>query len=165
VSGLHARLLGAMESGSAIGRFRRWARPGPNRCSLTCCCTTTRRSRGRAWRFCCGPTPPRTLQWRPGAPLWLDVEHFQRALADGRLEEAVETYAGELLEGRYDEWIADERDRLARLHLEALGQLARQHELSQRWPSHGRRGCAGVRVLPRRGPAPPEYVIGQRPAR
>ena len=77
---------------------------------------------------------PRTLQWRPGAPLWLDVEHFQRALADGRLEEAVETYAGELLEGRYDEWIVDERDRLARLHLEALEQLARQHELSQRWP-------------------------------
>jgi DNA-binding SARP family transcriptional activator len=77
---------------------------------------------------------PRTLQWRPDAPLWLDVEHFQRALDDGRLEEAVETYAGELLEGRYDEWIVDERDRLASLHLEALEQLARQLELGQRWP-------------------------------
>src|SRR3954471_24686989 len=28
---------------------------------------------------------PRTLRWRVDAPLWLDVEHFQRALADGRL--------------------------------------------------------------------------------
>src|SRR3954449_4377051 len=55
---------------------------------------------------------PRTLRWRPDAPLWLDVEHFQRALAGGRLEEAVETYTGALLEGSYDEWLADERDRL-----------------------------------------------------
>jgi hypothetical protein len=26
---------------------------------------------------------PRSLQWRADAPLWLDVEHFERALADG----------------------------------------------------------------------------------
>jgi DNA-binding SARP family transcriptional activator len=77
---------------------------------------------------------PRTLQWHADAPLWLDVEQFQRALAEGRLEEAVETYAGELLEGHYDEWLADERDRLARLHLEALERLARQHEQRRRWP-------------------------------
>jgi DNA-binding SARP family transcriptional activator len=77
---------------------------------------------------------PRTLRWRADAPLWLDVDHFQRALAGGRLEEAVETYAGELLEGRYDEWLVDERERLAGLYLEALERLARQHEGSQRWP-------------------------------
>ncbi|HEX2104765.1 MAG TPA: AAA family ATPase [Solirubrobacteraceae bacterium] len=75
---------------------------------------------------------PRTLQWRADSPLWLDVEHFERAVTEGRLGEAVETYAGELLEGRYDEWLADERERLAGLHLEALERLAREHEQAQR---------------------------------
>jgi DNA-binding SARP family transcriptional activator len=77
---------------------------------------------------------PRTLRWHTDAPLWLDVEHFERALAEGRLEEAVETYAGELLEGRYDEWLAAERERLAALYLEALAGLARQYERQRRWP-------------------------------
>jgi DNA-binding SARP family transcriptional activator len=77
---------------------------------------------------------PRTLQWRKDAPLWLDVEHFKRAVAEGRLEDAVETYGGELLEGNYDEWLVDERRRLAELHLEALERLARRHEQRARWP-------------------------------
>src|SRR5689334_1191849 len=47
---------------------------------------------------------PRTLQWRADAPVWLDAEQFERALTEGLLEEAVELYSGELLEGRYDEW-------------------------------------------------------------
>jgi ribosomal protein S18 acetylase RimI-like enzyme len=69
---------------------------------------------------------PRTLRWRPDAPLWLDVEQFERAVAGGRLKEAVRLYAGELLEGRYDEWLADERERLAGLHADALERLARR---------------------------------------
>ena len=77
---------------------------------------------------------PRTLRWRPDAPLWLDVEQFERAAAGGRLEEAVQLYAGELLEGRYDEWLADERERLAGLHADALERLARQQEHDRRWP-------------------------------
>jgi hypothetical protein len=40
----------------------------------------------------------------------LDVEEFERALCRGP-EEAVDIYAGELLEGRYDEWLLDERER------------------------------------------------------
>jgi DNA-binding SARP family transcriptional activator len=79
-------------------------------------------------------TGPRTLRWRTDAPLWLDVEHFERALAEGRLKEAVETYTGELLEGRYDEWLMVERERLAGLYAEALERLARQHEVGLRWP-------------------------------
>jgi DNA-binding SARP family transcriptional activator len=78
---------------------------------------------------------PRTLQWRADTPLWLDVEQFQRALAEGRLDEAVETYGGELLEGRYDEWLVHERGRLAELHLEALERLARRHRHDRRWPA------------------------------
>jgi DNA-binding SARP family transcriptional activator len=77
---------------------------------------------------------PRTLQWRADAALWLDVEQFERALARGRLEEAVEIYAGELLEGRYDEWLAEERERLAGLYAAALERLAGQHAQNRRWP-------------------------------
>jgi hypothetical protein len=53
---------------------------------------------------------PRMLQWRTSTSLWLDVEEFERALCRGP-EEAVDIYAGELLEGRYDEWLLDERER------------------------------------------------------
>jgi len=77
---------------------------------------------------------PRTLRWRPDAPLWLDVEQSERAVAGEQLEKAVQLYAGELLEGRYDEWLADERERLAGLHADALERLARQQEHEQRWP-------------------------------
>jgi DNA-binding SARP family transcriptional activator len=47
---------------------------------------------------------PRTLRWRDDAPYRLDLADFERALADGRLEEAVGAYAGDLLEGSYDDW-------------------------------------------------------------
>jgi DNA-binding SARP family transcriptional activator len=74
---------------------------------------------------------PRTLQWRGRASV--DVEEFERALAEGRLEAAVETYTGELLEGRYDEWLLDERERLAGLYLDALERLTHQYEHDRRW--------------------------------
>jgi DNA-binding SARP family transcriptional activator len=77
---------------------------------------------------------PRTLRWRSDVPLWLDVEQFEQAMAEDRLEEAVEIYGGELLEGRYDEWLAGDRERLAGLHADALERLARRYEQRQRWP-------------------------------
>ena len=77
---------------------------------------------------------PRTLGWRPDPPLWLDVEEFERALGEGRLADAVRLYGGELLEGNYDEWLTDERERLARLYREALERLAREHEARRSWP-------------------------------
>ncbi|MEU6181830.1 ATP-binding protein [Streptomyces coeruleorubidus] len=83
---------------------------------------------------------PRSLRWRPGTRLWLDVEHFERALAAGRLEEAVDTYAGDLLAGRYDEWLVPERQRLAGLHLDALEKLADRYRHDRRWPEAV--GCA-----------------------
>jgi DNA-binding SARP family transcriptional activator len=76
---------------------------------------------------------PRTLRWRADVSLWLDVEQFVQAMTDGRLEEAVEIYAGELLEGRYDEWLTAERERLAGLYSAALERLARKHEQNRRW--------------------------------
>ncbi|HVL31745.1 MAG TPA: AAA family ATPase [Solirubrobacteraceae bacterium] len=72
---------------------------------------------------------PRTLQWRADAPLALDVADFEQALADGRPEAAVAIYSGDLLEGSYDDWVLEERERLRALYLDALELLALQlHE-------------------------------------
>jgi hypothetical protein len=38
------------------------------------------------------------------------------------------------MEGRYEEWLADERERLAGLHADALERLARLQEHDRRWP-------------------------------
>jgi DNA-binding SARP family transcriptional activator len=76
---------------------------------------------------------PRTLQWRPDAPLWLDVATFEQAFEEGRLEDAIETYKGELLEGNYDEWLLEERERLSQLCLDALERLARELEAQGRF--------------------------------
>lgn len=76
---------------------------------------------------------PRTLQWRMDAPCWFDVAAFEEwlSLADrdvgdsglAALRRAVELYTGDLLEGCYDEWILEERERLRQRYLEALGRL------------------------------------------
>jgi DNA-binding SARP family transcriptional activator len=76
---------------------------------------------------------PRTLQWRPDAPFWLDVKAFEDALARAdadaeanalaALREATDLYGGDLLEGSYDEWLQSERDRLLQRHLQALERL------------------------------------------
>jgi DNA-binding SARP family transcriptional activator len=85
---------------------------------------------------------PRTLRWRADAPCWLDVAAFDAALAraerepggpegsggapvdrEAALVEAVDLYAGDLLQGTYDEWLADERERLRQRYLQALERL------------------------------------------
>jgi hypothetical protein len=45
---------------------------------------------------------------------------FEHALARGALEEAVDAYAGDLLEGNYDVWVVPERERLKALYVDAL---------------------------------------------
>jgi DNA-binding SARP family transcriptional activator len=65
----------------------------------------------------------RTLRWRDDQPYFLDVAAFEDALARGAWRDAVESYAGDLLAGRPDEWIEDERARLRRLYLDALERL------------------------------------------
>jgi DNA-binding SARP family transcriptional activator len=67
----------------------------------------------------------------------VDVAAFERSLGDGRpgtLEQAVEKYRGDLLEGlalperAFDEWLTAERERLRELAIKALGRLlAHQH--------------------------------------
>jgi DNA-binding SARP family transcriptional activator len=73
---------------------------------------------------------PRTLRWRPEAPMTLDVAAFEDALARAAgddveaLREAVDAYSGDLLEGSYDEWLLEERERLRQCQLDALDRLA-----------------------------------------
>ena len=77
---------------------------------------------------------PRTLQWRGGAPVSLDVAAFEAALATAdsagddddvlaALRNAAGLYSGDLLEGCYDEWLLGERERLRQRHLGALDRL------------------------------------------
>lgn len=73
---------------------------------------------------------PRTLRWRAGAALWLDVAAFEEALAGGEadgglaaLREAVGLYRGDLLQGSDDEWLVGQRERLRQGYLRALERL------------------------------------------
>ncbi len=68
------------------------------------------------------------LQWQPEAPFTLDVADFERAIAQGNLEEAIALYQGELLPGCYDDWLVPERERLQQMFLETLERLLRQTE-------------------------------------
>ncbi|HEX6327775.1 MAG TPA: AAA family ATPase [Jiangellaceae bacterium] len=66
---------------------------------------------------------PRTLQWRPSVPVWLDIAEFENAIAAGDLAAAADIYTGDLLAGRTDEWAEEHRIRLRRRYLDALEQL------------------------------------------
>ena len=55
------------------------------------------------------------LRVAPGA-IECDAHRFERLVRDGRDDEALALYGGEFMPGYYDEWIVDERLRLAALH-------------------------------------------------
>jgi DNA-binding SARP family transcriptional activator len=60
------------------------------------------------------------LAWNARAPVEIDVHTFERAIAEGRDDDAIASYAGELLPTLYDEWTVAERERLANLFHDAL---------------------------------------------
>ena len=78
-----------------------------------------------------------SLCWRPDVLWSLDVQDFERAIAQAEqarrmqdqaterqaLEAAVQCYQGDLLPTCYEEWIQDERDRLRQMYLGALERL------------------------------------------
>ncbi len=84
-------------------------------------------------------TDAKTLQWRPEAPLRLDVSDFEEAVAhaeeagrDGDqaalralLERAVDLYGGDLLPACYEDWVLEERERLRQRFAGVLEQLIR----------------------------------------
>lgn len=74
----------------------------------------------------------------PGSDLWVDADAFEDVARDAirvgdadRCRAALELYAGELLpDDRYVEWILPIRDRLARLHLDVMSEVARHLEVA-----------------------------------
>lgn len=87
----------------------------------------------------------RTAGWRRDASFELDVAAFESALGEASaardpaqeraaLERAVEVYRGDLLPGCYDTWIEGDRERLRRLHRQALARLAELLEAVREYP-------------------------------
>jgi DNA-binding SARP family transcriptional activator len=83
-----------------------------------------------------------TLAFNTTAPYWFDVEAFERQATFGlagslpcaevqrrALEEALDLYRGDLLEGCYEDWCLVERERLQLLHLRVLKRLQRDCRL------------------------------------
>ncbi len=65
-----------------------------------------------------------TVQWNANAPSSVDVIDFERTVGDpAAREQAIELYAGDLLEELYDDWVVGERERLRALFLDALAHL------------------------------------------
>lgn len=89
---------------------------------------------------------PRTLRWLPHEPVWIDVVEFDSFLAHAEearaslhdeidaLRRAVALYRGDLLEGCYDEWLVDERERYRDRYTAALRRLT---ELATAAGDHG----------------------------
>ena len=93
------------------------------------------------------------------SPYWMDIEVFERTLTryqdlsppelgceqgTDELQESVDLYSGELLEGVYEDWCLYDRERLNLLYLNALGKLMTFHELNGTYE----RGLAyGERIL------------------
>ena len=73
---------------------------------------------------------PERVAWNPAAPARVDVFSFERAIADGRDDDALAEYAGLLLPTLYDEWTTADRERLREASNEALARtVARDRSL------------------------------------
>jgi DNA-binding SARP family transcriptional activator len=65
------------------------------------------------------------LEWNRLAPVWCDIEAFDRTSEDERtFSEALEVYGGDLLHGDESEWLVEHRNRLREKHLTLLGAVA-----------------------------------------
>jgi DNA-binding SARP family transcriptional activator/tetratricopeptide (TPR) repeat protein len=67
------------------------------------------------------------LQWNPSADADVDVARFEQLRDAGELEQAVDAYGGDLLEGVYDDWVVPERERLRAALMAALDDLVRKY--------------------------------------
>jgi len=99
-----------------------------------------------------------TISFGQASSYWLDVEAFETKVSPcqdvagqhltteqaTRLEEAVELYAGDLLEGVYEDWCLYDRERLSLMYLNTLSKLMTYHEFNATYE----RGLAcGERIL------------------
>ena len=75
----------------------------------------------------------KTIAWNADAPAVVDVDAFERAIADGNDDEAIAVYAGELLPTLYDEWTTRERERLRDEFHDALVRVVRRDRSLRRF--------------------------------
>ena len=68
-------------------------------------------------------TDAKTMAWNSAIPSRVDVVEFERLLAQGRDDEAVDLYSGDLLESSFDEAIVEERERLRASYLRTVERL------------------------------------------
>jgi len=68
----------------------------------------------------------RHARWNANAPYWLDVQQYETLARDGSIAEAVELYAGDLLEPLDEDWIVTERERLRSMQLALLRRVIDQ---------------------------------------
>lgn len=87
-----------------------------------------------------------SVGFNPRADVWIDAAEFEEKLEafgyGGRaptaeesrwLKETVELYRGDLLEGHYDDWCLEARERLQALHLSAMERLMSFHQMHRKW--------------------------------
>ncbi len=68
------------------------------------------------------------MKWNPEAPVSFDVDEFERLSASPQtLADAVEVYAGDLLDSIYEDWLIPQRERLRLLYIDSLNALVEQH--------------------------------------
>lgn len=104
------------------------------------------------------------VQFNPAIPIWLDIEVLEDAYALGelvensdltdlqlvQLEEAISLYQGDLLEGWYQDWCLNERERYRYIILNLLDILLAYYELNQNYEKGVRYGQLSLRFEPAR---------------
>lgn len=89
------------------------------------------------------------LQWNADNGAWVDVLEFGRLVASAdTLAEAIDLYAGDLLESYYDDWVFADRERLRNEYLNALYALTIDHRSRRWWPTSVRYARAILQTDP-----------------
>ena len=69
-----------------------------------------------------------TVRWNEAAGAFVDTVEFERLSRDPETQsEAIELYAGDLLEDVYDDWVVSERERLRARYLAILSESIERH--------------------------------------
>ncbi len=103
------------------------------------------RPEGRPWLR----ASMRTIALDADAPVWYDVAEYERLAADpATLGEAVGLYRGEYLAAFDDEWVVEERRRLAERHVEHLEELVARLRRERNFASAATYASEALRLDP-----------------
>jgi DNA-binding SARP family transcriptional activator len=85
------------------------------------------------------------VRWNPSAGAFVDVLEFERLSANAATQaQAVELYAGDLLEDVYDDWVLAERERLRTRYLDVLAESLERYRAAR---AHGAAIACAKRIL------------------